>query len=301
MELGEKVKNLRNNNGLSQIELAKKLYVFERFVIDLENGKINPVAYYIIKELSEVFSISVNDLMDDDKEIFSNVSTIASSNKMITLNNGMETRKDDLILAGKKSKKASLIALPISLIACIVIGASCIVESQVIVNNYELSLFLLIFGISIIFYMFLFAILIIIDMKKHDEVLGNKAWLHLSNKRLAKEKGPIYNPKLHNFNQKFKKMLEDGKMEDRAYSVIQLQDKDGLTSLFTHIYCKSVFDKANGVVYTLGKNRRIPKEAIDEIIDQCPQFEFRKENGASEHIMTSEEIQKEIFVNLTLK
>ena len=301
MELGEKVKNLRNNNGLSQIELAKKLYVFERFVIDLENGKINPVAYYIIKELSEVFSISVNDLMDDDKEIFSNVSTIASSNKMITLNNGMETRKDDLILAGKKSKKASLIALPISLIACIVIGASCIVESQVIVNNYELSLFLLIFGISIIFYMFLFAILIIIDMKKHDEVLGNKAWLHLSNKRLAKEKGPIYNPKLHNFNQKFKKMLEDGKMEDRAYSVIQLQDKDGLTSLFTHIYCKSVFDKASGVVYTLGKNRRIPKEAIDEIIDQCPQFEFRKENGASEHIMTSEEIQKEIFVNLTLK
>lgn len=52
-ELAEILKNIRINAGLSQDELASRLYVDQAIVSKIENGKIQP-AYSIVKQWAKV-------------------------------------------------------------------------------------------------------------------------------------------------------------------------------------------------------------------------------------------------------
>lgn len=60
--LGEKIKALRMNNGLSQVDLAKKLDVTKQCVSNWENENIMPSIDTLIK-LANFFSVSTDYLL----------------------------------------------------------------------------------------------------------------------------------------------------------------------------------------------------------------------------------------------
>lgn len=68
MKIGEKIKKLRIEHGLTQDELASKLFVKRQTVSKWERD-VNEPDIDTIKKLSNIFSISLDDLLDvDEKE-----------------------------------------------------------------------------------------------------------------------------------------------------------------------------------------------------------------------------------------
>lgn len=65
--LGEKIKALRMNNGLSQVDLAKKLDVTKQCVSNWENENIMPSIDTLIK-LANFFSVSTDYLLGLSKK-----------------------------------------------------------------------------------------------------------------------------------------------------------------------------------------------------------------------------------------
>ena len=65
MELSEKLVKLRQQKGLTQEELAAKIFVTRTAVSKWENGKGYP-AIDSLKLLSEVYGISIDELISDD-------------------------------------------------------------------------------------------------------------------------------------------------------------------------------------------------------------------------------------------
>lgn len=68
MKFGEKVKNLRQDQGLTQTDLAKQLGVSLRTVISYETGKSYPKRREIYAILADYFHIDVNYLLTEDEE-----------------------------------------------------------------------------------------------------------------------------------------------------------------------------------------------------------------------------------------
>ena len=68
MEFNEKLRELRQNKGLTQEELAEALYVSRTAVSKWESGRGYP-NIDSLKELSHFFSVSVDDLLSGDKLI----------------------------------------------------------------------------------------------------------------------------------------------------------------------------------------------------------------------------------------
>lgn len=67
MELGNHIKHYRNENGLSQEELAERVYVTRQTISNWENNKNYPDINSIVL-LSEVFEISIDNLIKGDLE-----------------------------------------------------------------------------------------------------------------------------------------------------------------------------------------------------------------------------------------
>lgn len=65
MTFGKKLKGLRNDQGLTQDELAEKLYVTRTAISKWETGKGFP-GIDSLKEISRLFKISIDDLISDD-------------------------------------------------------------------------------------------------------------------------------------------------------------------------------------------------------------------------------------------
>lgn len=65
MLLGEKIKKLRTDNGLTQDELAEKIFVTRTAVSKWETGKGMP-GIESLKELSRLFGVSLDELISDD-------------------------------------------------------------------------------------------------------------------------------------------------------------------------------------------------------------------------------------------
>ena len=65
MQLGEKLTNLRRESGLTQDELAKKIYVTRTAISKWENGKSYP-GIDSLKLLSKVYNVSLDELISDD-------------------------------------------------------------------------------------------------------------------------------------------------------------------------------------------------------------------------------------------
>lgn len=60
--LGEQIKELRLNRNMSQVELAKKLFVSKQSVSNWENENIMPSVEMLIK-ISEIFGVTTDYLL----------------------------------------------------------------------------------------------------------------------------------------------------------------------------------------------------------------------------------------------
>ncbi len=69
MLLHERIKQLRTDRGLSQVELAQKLGVSKQSVSNWENDNIQPSIEMLLK-ISHVFSVSTDFLLGEDKRQF---------------------------------------------------------------------------------------------------------------------------------------------------------------------------------------------------------------------------------------
>ena len=67
MELGNHIKHYRNEKGLSQEELAERVYVTRQTISNWENNKNYPDINSIVL-LSEIFEISIDNLIKGDLE-----------------------------------------------------------------------------------------------------------------------------------------------------------------------------------------------------------------------------------------
>ena len=63
MKLGEKIKQLRKNKGISQEELASMLKINRNYLSRIETGKSEPTSS-ILKNIAEIFSVDLNSLLD---------------------------------------------------------------------------------------------------------------------------------------------------------------------------------------------------------------------------------------------
>lgn len=68
MKFGEKVKNLRKDQRLTQTDLAKQLGVSLRTIISYETGKSYPKKREVYAILADYFHIDVNYLLTEDEE-----------------------------------------------------------------------------------------------------------------------------------------------------------------------------------------------------------------------------------------
>lgn len=62
IRLGERVKEIRIQKGLTQTELANRIGKDHPSINKLENGKVNP-SYYFLYEVATGLGISVNELV----------------------------------------------------------------------------------------------------------------------------------------------------------------------------------------------------------------------------------------------
>ncbi len=62
LKLGERVKEIRNQKGLTQTELANKIGKDHPSINKLENGKVNP-SYYFLYEVAQGLEVDIKDLI----------------------------------------------------------------------------------------------------------------------------------------------------------------------------------------------------------------------------------------------
>lgn len=67
INLGNKIKRLRQNNKMSQLELATALGVSRSAIAGYENGYTTP-SLDVINKMSKIFEVSVDELMDTNKD-----------------------------------------------------------------------------------------------------------------------------------------------------------------------------------------------------------------------------------------
>ncbi len=101
MTFGEKLKKLRTDNGLTQDELAEKIYVTRTAISKWESDRGYP-NIDSLKAISKFFSVSIDDLLSSDE-----VLTIAEED-----NKQQETRFMDLVYALLDLSIAMLLFLP---------------------------------------------------------------------------------------------------------------------------------------------------------------------------------------------
>ena len=68
MQLGQRIKDLRNLNKMSQEELADRVYVSRQTISSRENDKSYPDIHSLLM-LSEIFKVSLDELVKGDIEI----------------------------------------------------------------------------------------------------------------------------------------------------------------------------------------------------------------------------------------
>ena len=66
MSFGEKVKNLRIQNGLTQKELAKAIGVSTRSLINYETGRCYPRQASVVAKLSDKLGVTADYLLSDE-------------------------------------------------------------------------------------------------------------------------------------------------------------------------------------------------------------------------------------------
>ncbi|QUH31151.1 helix-turn-helix domain-containing protein [Vallitalea guaymasensis] len=93
MSFGNKVRNLRTKNKLTQSDLASKLGVSTRTIYNYEKGNLFPKDIKVIKGLAEIFNVTTDYIMDEiDVNVMSEEeSTFINSTKD---NSGYKRKKE---------------------------------------------------------------------------------------------------------------------------------------------------------------------------------------------------------------
>ncbi len=65
-KLGEKLKELRIEGKLSQLDMSFYTYSEKSFISNLENGKIRNTTLLTLVKLAQLFEVTVEDLLKDD-------------------------------------------------------------------------------------------------------------------------------------------------------------------------------------------------------------------------------------------
>lgn len=92
MQTGQKIAFFRDEIGLTQEELAQKLFVSRELVSKWETNKRRP-SYDMALKLSEIFLVPVEEIVDTDSRIFEELSNLfpenfdSSSNQMSNIIN----------------------------------------------------------------------------------------------------------------------------------------------------------------------------------------------------------------------
>lgn len=68
MKFGEKCKELRNQQNMTQIDVAQKVGIGRRTYIDYENNGVHPKKREVYFKLAELFGCDVNYLLTEDEE-----------------------------------------------------------------------------------------------------------------------------------------------------------------------------------------------------------------------------------------
>ena len=64
--IGEKIRELRTKNGMTQSDLAEKLFVTTQAVSRWEKGDVEP-SLTTVKSISEIFGVSIDEIMGKEK------------------------------------------------------------------------------------------------------------------------------------------------------------------------------------------------------------------------------------------
>ena len=82
MDLGNKIKNLREIEKISQEQLAKTLKINRNYLSRIETGKSEPTSS-ILKDLANIFNISIDSLLNVSNNESSNQDKINDITKRI--------------------------------------------------------------------------------------------------------------------------------------------------------------------------------------------------------------------------
>jgi transcriptional regulator with XRE-family HTH domain len=97
MTLGEKIRNIRHNNDMSQDELAKNLRINRNYLSRIETDKSFPTSD-ILYRLASIFNISIDNLLEVNKigqDINSRKEKITTINKYC---NNLTSQELDFII-----------------------------------------------------------------------------------------------------------------------------------------------------------------------------------------------------------
>jgi putative transcriptional regulator len=67
MKIENKIKQLREQNGYTQQDLAEKVTVSRQTIISLESGRYNP-SIILAYKIAKVFNLTIEDVFEFDKE-----------------------------------------------------------------------------------------------------------------------------------------------------------------------------------------------------------------------------------------
>jgi putative transcriptional regulator len=67
MKIENKIKQLREQNGYTQQDLAEKVTVSRQTIISLESGRYNP-SIILAYKIARVFNLTIEDVFEFDKE-----------------------------------------------------------------------------------------------------------------------------------------------------------------------------------------------------------------------------------------
>ena len=72
MSFGRKLKQLRKSARITQTELAEKLNITTRTLINYETGKCYPKQTEIYADIASIFDVTVDFLMSENEDLFEN-------------------------------------------------------------------------------------------------------------------------------------------------------------------------------------------------------------------------------------
>lgn len=104
MTIGENIRKIRIDKGLTQRDLAAKLQITQQSIAQYENGKRIP-KIYTVRKIADALQVNVNEIITDNWGLFS--SSELSEKHTPTNKEIVKAIRAALSLADKKSKKTS--------------------------------------------------------------------------------------------------------------------------------------------------------------------------------------------------